>query len=193
MSDILSKPSLETPISYSDDNMDSSPEYYSTIEVSVPLKSPSIQIRGCEESKGCRFAGIRSKIPRALESCITSPSSLSKEGNSFDYRTQKSPQQRKGIQNEIKPPTKHSFNVLEDPPPSNKRVNNDKPSSPNSEYGRALDVDPLQDLLALPITDEEQKLRTVQIVENPKAFRRVVPVDQAIRLESPKPAARRSW
>jgi hypothetical protein len=67
------------------------------------------------------------------------------------------------------------------PLPSNKRAYADKPFSPNSEYGRALDVDPRQDLLGLPITDEEQKPHIVQIVENPKVFRRVVTVDRAIR------------
>ncbi|KAH8753476.1 hypothetical protein BGZ57DRAFT_964852 [Hyaloscypha finlandica] len=192
VSDIYRKPSLEIPISYSDDSMDSSPESYSAIQMPPPLKSAHIHIQGCEGLKGCQCAGSCPKIPRALEDCFTSASSLIREGKSFD-RTQKLPVQQHDIQIDMKPSTKRNFNVHEDPPPSKKRAHVDKTFSPASEYERALGVDPSQDLLALPITNEEQKLCTVQIVENPNAFRRVVPADQAIRSESPKPASRRSW
>ncbi|KAN0119353.1 hypothetical protein V8E51_001561 [Hyaloscypha variabilis] len=194
MSDIHRKPSLEIPISYSDDSMDSSPESFSAIDMPVPLKSPHFHIQGCEGLNSCQCARVCSKIPRAFEDCPTSASSVIREGKSFDYRTQKLPVHQHDIPSNIKSSTKRSFNVHEDPLPSNKRAHVDKPFDPNSHYGRILSVDPPPDVLALPITGEEQKLPTVQVVDNPKAFRRVVPVDQAIRSsKNPKPASRRSW
>jgi hypothetical protein len=49
-------------------------------------------------------------------------SSLGRERKSFDYRTQKPPVQQHGMQTNIKPSTKRSFNVNEDPLPSNKKL-----------------------------------------------------------------------